>query len=233
MMPLLQQQVNTTSLKGSFGVMRKEADVQPTPEQMLQVCVCVRERMCVCAATLCSPPASLKVYELTLHYTQHWDHNVVTAALELLQQTFRTPPPELLHLLITAGSIPHATVFRQDNESRARSGSILELIGNALFFSTKVFLSLIHATKHLASRPVSLRCVHFCPEGTRLLLFLTLGLFVRLTPLLCSNRHLFSAFQAFPASLPVISFFSSSGFPAVCSRRWVFLQSTPPQETER
>lgn len=71
----------------------------------------------------------LKVYELTLHYTQHWDHNVVTAALELLQQMFRTPPPELLHMLITAGSIAHATVFRQDIESRARSGSILEFIG--------------------------------------------------------------------------------------------------------
>ncbi|XP_034043507.1 huntingtin isoform X2 [Thalassophryne amazonica] len=104
LMPLLQQQVNTTSLKGSFGVMRKEVDVQPTPEQLLQV------------------------YELTLHYTQHWDHNVVTAALELLQQVFRTPPPELLHMFITAGSIPHATVFRQDTESRARSGSIVELI---------------------------------------------------------------------------------------------------------
>ncbi|XP_031720297.1 huntingtin, partial [Anarrhichthys ocellatus] len=104
LMPLLQQQVNTTSLKGSFGVTRKEADVQPTPEQLLQV------------------------YELTLHYTQHWDHNVVTAALELLQQMFRTPPPELLHMLITAGSILHGTVFRQDIESRARSSSILELI---------------------------------------------------------------------------------------------------------
>ncbi|XP_058495756.1 huntingtin isoform X3 [Solea solea] len=104
LMPLLQQQVNTSSLKGSFGVMRKEADVQPTPEQLLQV------------------------YELTLHYTQHWDHNVVTAALELLQQVFRTPPPELLHMLITAGSISYPTVFRQDTESRARSGSILELI---------------------------------------------------------------------------------------------------------
>ncbi|XP_024914358.1 huntingtin isoform X2 [Cynoglossus semilaevis] len=108
LMPLLQQQVNTTSLKGSFGVMRKEADVQPTPEQLLAV------------------------YELTLHYTQHWDHNVVTAALELLQQMFRTPPPELLHMLITPGSIPQATVFRQDPESRARSGSILELIGKML-----------------------------------------------------------------------------------------------------
>lgn len=104
LIPLLLQQVSTSSIKGSFGVTRKEADVQPTPEQLLQV------------------------YELTLHYTQHWDHNVVTAALELLQQIFRTPPPELLHMLITAGSIPHATVFRQDIESRARSGSILELI---------------------------------------------------------------------------------------------------------
>lgn len=44
LMPLLQQQVNTTSLKGSFGVMRKEADVQPTPEQLLQVEG--RERLC-------------------------------------------------------------------------------------------------------------------------------------------------------------------------------------------
>ncbi|CAG5929093.1 unnamed protein product [Menidia menidia] len=105
LMPLLQQHVSSSSLKGSFGLMRKEADVQPTPEQLLQV------------------------YELTLHYTQHWDHNVVTAALELLQQIFRTPPPELLHMLITAGSIAHASVFRQDAESRARSGSILELIG--------------------------------------------------------------------------------------------------------
>ncbi|XP_046900324.1 huntingtin isoform X3 [Hypomesus transpacificus] len=104
LMPLLQQQVNTTSLKGSFGVMRKEADIQPTPEQLLQV------------------------YELTLHYTQHRDHNVVTAALELLQQVFRTPPPELLHMFITAGSMPHASVFRQDAESRGRSGSIAEFI---------------------------------------------------------------------------------------------------------
>lgn len=37
LMPLLQQQVNTISLKGSFGVMQKEADVQPAPDQLLQV----------------------------------------------------------------------------------------------------------------------------------------------------------------------------------------------------
>ncbi|XP_016420611.1 huntingtin isoform X2 [Sinocyclocheilus rhinocerous] len=104
LMPLLQQQAPNTSLKGSFGLVRKEADVTPTPEQLIQV------------------------YELTLHYTQHWDHNVVTASLELLQQVFRTPPPELLDALITCGKISHTSVFREETESRARSGSILELI---------------------------------------------------------------------------------------------------------
>ncbi|XP_031415878.1 huntingtin isoform X2 [Clupea harengus] len=104
LMPLLQQQVPNTSLKGSFGVMRKEADISPSPEQLVQV------------------------YELTLHYTQHCDHNVVTASLELLQQVFRTPPPELLHALITPGTLPRPTVFRQEVEGRARSGSIVELI---------------------------------------------------------------------------------------------------------
>uniref|UniRef100_A0A673ILQ8 Huntingtin n=1 Tax=Sinocyclocheilus rhinocerous TaxID=307959 RepID=A0A673ILQ8_9TELE len=108
LMPLLQQQAPNTSLKGSFGLVRKEADVTPTPEQLIQV------------------------YELTLHYTQHWDHNVVTASLELLQQVFRTPPPELLDALITCGKISHTSVFREETESRARSGSILELIGKLL-----------------------------------------------------------------------------------------------------
>uniref|UniRef100_A0A7N9AWD1 Huntingtin n=1 Tax=Mastacembelus armatus TaxID=205130 RepID=A0A7N9AWD1_9TELE len=133
LMPLLQQQVNTTSLKGSFGVTRKEADVQSTPEQLLQV------------------------YELTLHYTQHWDHNVVTAALELLQQVFRTPPPELLHILITAGSIPRATVFRQDIESRSRSGSILELIGKSISWDCANEYFPTNSTSHL-NVGLSLEC---------------------------------------------------------------------------
>nr|XP_055060920.1 huntingtin isoform X1 [Misgurnus anguillicaudatus] len=104
LMPLLQQQTPNTSLKGSFGLVRKEADVSPSPEQLIQV------------------------YELTLHYAQHWDHNVVTASLELLQQVFRTPPPDLLNALITAGKITHTSVFREEMGCRARSGSILELI---------------------------------------------------------------------------------------------------------
>lgn len=75
---------------------------------------------------------SLQVYELTLHHTQHGDHNVVTASLELLQQMFRTPPPELLHALTTPSALPHHTAFRQEAaDGRARSGSIVELIGKA------------------------------------------------------------------------------------------------------
>ncbi|XP_015417051.1 PREDICTED: huntingtin [Myotis davidii] len=51
LVPLLQQQVQDTSLKGSFGVTRKEMEVSPSTEQLVQV------------------------YELTLHYAQHPDHN--------------------------------------------------------------------------------------------------------------------------------------------------------------
>ncbi|XP_035754526.1 LOW QUALITY PROTEIN: huntingtin [Egretta garzetta] len=104
LIPLLQQQVKDTSLKGSFGVTRKETEISPSPEQLIQV------------------------YELTLHYTQHQDHNVVTGALELLQQLFRTPPPELLHALTSSGGIAQVSVSKDESASRNRSGSIVELI---------------------------------------------------------------------------------------------------------
>ncbi|NWV76022.1 HD protein, partial [Dasyornis broadbenti] len=108
LIPLLQQQVKDTSLKGSFGVTRKETEISPSPEQLIQV------------------------YELTLHYTQHQDHNVVTGALELLQQLFRTPPPELLHALTASGGIAQVSVSKDEPASRSRSGSIAELIGKVL-----------------------------------------------------------------------------------------------------
>ncbi|EMP35554.1 Huntingtin, partial [Chelonia mydas] len=109
LMPLLQQQVKDTSLKGSFGVTRKETEISPSPDQLIQV------------------------YELTLHYTQHQDHNVVTGALELLQQLFRTPPPDLLHALTTSGGITQVSVSKDESISRSRSGSIVELLGKVLF----------------------------------------------------------------------------------------------------
>ncbi|ELW62765.1 Huntingtin [Tupaia chinensis] len=108
LVPLLQQQVKDTSLKGSFGVTRKEMEVSPSAEQLVQV------------------------YELTLHHTQHQDHNVVTGALELLQQLLRTPPPELLQALTMAGGIGQLTVAKDESSGRSRSGSIVELIGKVL-----------------------------------------------------------------------------------------------------
>ncbi|XP_034861299.1 huntingtin isoform X5 [Mirounga leonina] len=69
----------------------------------------------------------IKVYELTLQYTQHRDHNAVTGALELLQQLLRTPPPELLQALSTPGGGPFAATHRQPG-CRSRSGSIVELL---------------------------------------------------------------------------------------------------------
>ncbi|XP_012592810.1 huntingtin isoform X3 [Microcebus murinus] len=108
LVPLLQQQVKDTSLKGSFGVTRKEMEVSPSAEQLVQV------------------------YELTLHHTQHQDHNVVTGALELLQQLFRTPPPELLQGLTTPGGLGQLTVAKDESSGRSRSGSIVELISRVL-----------------------------------------------------------------------------------------------------
>uniref|UniRef100_A0A5F5PQV9 Huntingtin n=1 Tax=Equus caballus TaxID=9796 RepID=A0A5F5PQV9_HORSE len=108
LVPLLQQQVKDTSLKGSFGVTRKEMEVSPSTEQLVQV------------------------YELTLRYTQHQDHNVVTGALELLQQLFRTPPPELLQALTTAGGLGRLAAAKDEPSCRSRSGSIVELIGKVL-----------------------------------------------------------------------------------------------------
>lgn len=83
--------------------------------------------------TRATPCASRpQVYELTLRYTQHQDHNVVTGALELLQQLFRTPPPELLQALTTAGGLAQLPAARDQPGGRGRSGSIAELIGESL-----------------------------------------------------------------------------------------------------
>ncbi|XP_008576194.1 PREDICTED: huntingtin isoform X2 [Galeopterus variegatus] len=104
LVPLLQQQVKDMSLKGSFGLTQKEMEVSPSAEQLVQV------------------------YDLTLRHTQHQDHNVVTGALELLQQLFRTPPPELLQALTTTGGIGQLAVAKDESSGRSRSGSIVELI---------------------------------------------------------------------------------------------------------
>lgn len=54
---------------------------------------------------------------------------MVTGALELLQQLFRTPPPELLQALTTPGGLGQLTVVQEEARGRGRSGSIVELLG--------------------------------------------------------------------------------------------------------
>jgi len=60
----------------------------------------------------------LQVYEVLLHYSGHDDHNVVTATLETLQQLLKAPPPLLVHMLTTPGSIVASSVFAKDIAAR-------------------------------------------------------------------------------------------------------------------
>ncbi|XP_037081657.1 huntingtin-like [Pollicipes pollicipes] len=53
----------------------------------------------------------LQLYELLLHYVQHADHNVVTAALDALGQLLRAPPAELLATLLTEGAVTHSRLL--------------------------------------------------------------------------------------------------------------------------
>ena len=61
-----------------------------------------------------------QIFELLLHYTHHADHNVVTASLETLQQLLRRPPPALLPLLTTRGSISRTSIFPHDQKDLLR-----------------------------------------------------------------------------------------------------------------
>ncbi|XP_038046111.1 huntingtin-like [Patiria miniata] len=87
---LASQEVKELGLKGSFGVTKKEEEGGVTSEQLQQI------------------------YEFLLYCTQHRDHNVVTATLETLQQLLRTPPPPLLKILLTRGSITAVTIFEEE-----------------------------------------------------------------------------------------------------------------------
>ncbi|KAM6440076.1 huntingtin isoform 3-T3 [Liasis olivaceus] len=115
LVPLLQQQVKDTSLKGSFGVIQKETEISPSLDQLIQV------------------------YELSLHYTQHRDHNVVTGSLELLQQLLRTPPPNLLLALTVGGGLSQISAATDEIVSRNRSDSIVELIAGGGSSCSPVF----------------------------------------------------------------------------------------------
>ena len=57
-----------------------------------------------------------QLFQLLLYFTKHPDHNVATASLESLQQLLRSPPPQLLEVLMTKGSIKKSLIFQADLE---------------------------------------------------------------------------------------------------------------------
>ncbi|KAL7976412.1 hypothetical protein Chor_015476 [Crotalus horridus] len=85
------------------------------------------------------PLLQQQVYELSLQYTQHRDHNVVTGSLELLQQLLRTPPPNLLLVLTMRGGLLQASAAEDEIVSRSRSDSIVELIAGGGSSCSPVF----------------------------------------------------------------------------------------------
>ena len=62
-----------------------------------------------------------QVFELLLYYLDHKDHNVVTASLETLQQLLKCPPPGLVQLLTTRGSLTESTIYGLVQRERSQS----------------------------------------------------------------------------------------------------------------
>uniref|UniRef100_A0A0K8SGM1 Huntingtin n=1 Tax=Lygus hesperus TaxID=30085 RepID=A0A0K8SGM1_LYGHE len=77
-----------TFLRGSFGVKRK------TNKQV----------------TL-SIDSIIQIFELCLHWTQHSDHNVTTAALETLNELLTTPPKDLITILIDSHGLGRSRIL--------------------------------------------------------------------------------------------------------------------------
>ncbi|XP_076357189.1 huntingtin isoform X3 [Tachypleus tridentatus] len=99
--PHLDDKTQNLVLKGSIGVRQKEEEVEISQDKLLEI------------------------YELLLHYCRHTDHNIVTAALEALQQLLRMPPKALRHLLLSVGGIRTSRIFTFTSHVgfRSRSGS--------------------------------------------------------------------------------------------------------------
>ncbi|KAL1138044.1 hypothetical protein AAG570_009739 [Ranatra chinensis] len=76
-----------TIIRGSFGAKRKD-----------------NRQAILSADTL------IQVYELCLNWTHHSDHNIVTAALETLNQLLSTPPPQFLSVLLSSQGLTRSRI---------------------------------------------------------------------------------------------------------------------------
>lgn len=80
-------------MKGSFGLIHKGSNEKHITINIEQI---------------------IQVYELLLYYTGHTDHNVATAALEGLQQLIKTPPPQLVPILVGYNAIKRSSIYSHD-----------------------------------------------------------------------------------------------------------------------
>ncbi|XP_075211811.1 huntingtin isoform X2 [Lycorma delicatula] len=69
------------------------------------------------ASTYPSIDRFIQIYELSLHWSNHQDHNVVTASLEVLQQllTCASSSPCLANVFVSSSGLSHSRVLPSDN----------------------------------------------------------------------------------------------------------------------
>ncbi|XP_063237175.1 huntingtin isoform X2 [Bacillus rossius redtenbacheri] len=69
----------------------------------------------------------LQVYELSLHYTAHADHNVVIAALETLHQLLQSPSEDLVSLLLSPRGIGRSRVHVAEGGEKLSHRSLSQM----------------------------------------------------------------------------------------------------------
>lgn len=72
----------------------------------------------------------IQMFDLLLHCTQHRNHNVVTSALDTLQQLLKKPATDFLKVILSPEGIPRSQVLEltQKRLNRSRSGSAASLL---------------------------------------------------------------------------------------------------------
>ncbi|XP_054721499.1 huntingtin-like [Uloborus diversus] len=89
----------SNSFKGNVNLIQSEEDRGVTKEQIL------------------------KVYEITLHFAQHPDHNVTTATLETLYQLLKNAPKVLQSVLVSSSGITKSLIYVSDMPKLSRAMS--------------------------------------------------------------------------------------------------------------
>uniref|UniRef100_A0A061QFU3 Putative huntingtin n=1 Tax=Cupiennius salei TaxID=6928 RepID=A0A061QFU3_CUPSA len=90
LVPHLSDAMSSQNFKGNVSIIQNEEDMWVTKEQIL------------------------KVYEITLHFAHHSDHNVITATLETLYQLLKCAPKVLQLALVSSSGITKSLIYVSD-----------------------------------------------------------------------------------------------------------------------